>query len=104
MGTRLRHRLRKFAAAGKLFVSGRAPSWMQALPAVEEAGPEEVEQYLAQPAGILNAELVSNEYCVGINRKTGKALVSGVYCLSPENWDIVKKGSIEDCMRYARAL
>jgi len=102
MSNRLRHRLRKLWAEGKLV--GRTPSWMKALPVVEEATPEEVQQYRDQPVGVLRAELLSNDYCVGKSRLTGRLMISGGSCLSPENWDILITGSLEECMKYTNQV
>jgi len=77
---------------------------MKALPATEEATPEEVQQYLDQPAGVLKAELLSDDSCVGIDRLTGKVLVSGGGCLSSSNWTIVKTGTFDECYQYAKTL
>ena len=62
MRNRLRHRLRQLWAEGKLVVGGKVPPWMKALPAVEEATPEEVQAVLIQtentPAGSVHSNYV----------------------------------------------
>jgi hypothetical protein len=100
MGTRLRHRLRKLWAAGELKVAGRAPAWVfQAIPP-QEASPGEVQEYLETQAAPQSA-VMPEGYCVGIHKKSGRVLFSGASCLNPEEWDIVKTGTREECSAYA---
>lgn len=102
----LRHRLRKLWAAGLLRVGGKLPPWMRAEKVVEEASAEDVRNVLAthlETRPVLEA-LTTGGCVVGMDRQTGRLLVSGEGCLPEKNWLIVKRGTQEECLRYTRGI
>lgn len=106
MSGRIRHKLRQLWAAGKLKVGGRAPKWLtqriEVASKTEEATPEEVEQYLNKPVGVMVTEMPPDNWCVAVNRTNGKLLVSGASCLTDKDWDIRLISSREECLTYAK--
>jgi hypothetical protein len=98
---RLRHRLRKLWAAGQLKVGGRVPPWMHQ-EELQEASPEDVRKVLdaAEPAKVALEALMSSDWVVGKDKVSGKEIMSGVGCLSDQYWEIVVKGSKEQCLGY----
>jgi len=91
-------------AAGLLKIGGRLPAWMTQTE-VQEATPEDIRYVVSrqvEPAKVSLEALASPDYVVGRDRLTGKLLISGVGCLTDKYWDILKRGSWEECFRYAR--
>jgi len=100
---RLRHKLRKLWSAGVLKVGGRLPLWLRQTQA-EEASIEDVRKYLEVPGDPVSKNclqvLPSPGWCVGKDRKSGRMLVSGDECLSPQYWETLLRGTREECLRY----
>jgi len=105
MSGRIRHQLRKLWAAGLLKVGGRLPTWMTRVETLEEASPEDVRKVLDRPQGEVTPvlqPLPTGDSCVGKDRLTGRILISGGSCLEDKHWIILKRGTLEECIRYAR--
>jgi hypothetical protein len=67
---------------------------------VEEASAEDVRKYLDEPGKTSLQALPSPGYVVDRDKKTGRLLVSGDECLSPQYWETLLSGTREECLRY----